>query len=88
VFKSVPDSSTRLAMLKRGEVDVAYLLDAPQAQEVKRDPRQVHDRVRFASIYDYIWPSGIGPRVENAALMMIDPYPWAAPVEELRLKAR
>jgi hypothetical protein len=26
-------------MLKRGEVDVAYLLDVPQAQEVKRDPR-------------------------------------------------
>ena len=38
VFKSVPESTTRLAMLKRGEVDVAYLLDAPQAQEVKRDP--------------------------------------------------
>src|SRR4030095_97320 len=37
VFKSVPDSITRAAMLKRGEVDVAYLLDAPQAQEVKRD---------------------------------------------------
>src|SRR2546430_12930111 len=25
-------------MLKKGEVDLAYLLDAPQAQEVKRDP--------------------------------------------------
>src|SRR4029450_1465358 len=38
VFKSVPESTTRLAMLKRGEVDIAYLLDVPQAQEVKRDP--------------------------------------------------
>ena len=38
VFKSVPEATTRLAMLKRGEVDIAYLLDAPQAQEVKRDP--------------------------------------------------
>ena len=39
VYKSVPDEpTTRLAMLKRGEVDLAYLLDAPQAQEVKRDP--------------------------------------------------
>src|SRR5215470_4311488 len=27
VFKSVPESTTRLAMLKRGEVDVAYLLE-------------------------------------------------------------
>ena len=25
-------------MLKRGEVDIAYLLEAPKAQEVKRDP--------------------------------------------------
>ena len=35
VFKSVPESNTRLAMLKRGEIDVAYLLEAPQAQEVQ-----------------------------------------------------
>src|SRR5438093_9405055 len=38
VFKVVPESTTRMAMLKRGEVDVAYLLDVPQAQEVKKDP--------------------------------------------------
>src|SRR5262249_57380338 len=36
IFKTVPESTTRLAMLKRGEVDIAYLLEAPQAQEVKR----------------------------------------------------
>ena len=28
VFKSIADPSTRMAMLKKGEVDVAYLLDA------------------------------------------------------------
>src|SRR5205807_1763265 len=38
VFKSVPESTTRMAMLKRGEVDIAYLLDVPQAEQVKRDP--------------------------------------------------
>jgi peptide/nickel transport system substrate-binding protein len=38
VFKSVPEATTRVAMLKRGEVDLAYLLDAPQAQELKKDP--------------------------------------------------
>src|SRR5919201_3067976 len=38
VFKMVPEATTRLAMLKRGEVDLAYLLEVPQAQEVKRDP--------------------------------------------------
>jgi peptide/nickel transport system substrate-binding protein len=36
VFKSVPDDSTRLAMLKRGEADVAYSLRGPNAEEVKR----------------------------------------------------
>ncbi len=38
VYKSVPEATTRVAMLKRGEVDLAYLLDAPQALELKRDP--------------------------------------------------
>jgi peptide/nickel transport system substrate-binding protein len=39
VFKSVPESTTRVAMLKRDEVDIAYLLDVPQAQEIRKDPR-------------------------------------------------
>jgi peptide/nickel transport system substrate-binding protein len=38
VYKSVPEGTTRVAMLKRGEVDLAYLIDAPQAQEIQRDP--------------------------------------------------
>jgi peptide/nickel transport system substrate-binding protein len=38
VLKSVPEATTRAAMLKKGEVDVAYLLDAPAALELKRDP--------------------------------------------------
>jgi peptide/nickel transport system substrate-binding protein len=38
VFKSVPDESTRLAMVKRGEADVAYSIRGPNAEEVKRTP--------------------------------------------------
>jgi peptide/nickel transport system substrate-binding protein len=38
VFKVVPEPTTRAAMIKRGEVDVAYMLDTPTAQELKRDP--------------------------------------------------
>ena len=38
VYKSVTDATTRMAMLKRGEVDLAYLIDTPMAEEVKRDP--------------------------------------------------
>ena len=39
VFKSIPEASTRLAMLMREEVDVAYLLDASLAETVKRTPK-------------------------------------------------
>ena len=38
VFKSVPDESTRLAMLKRGETDVAQSLRGPHGEEVTRTP--------------------------------------------------
>src|SRR5437667_7661461 len=185
VYKSVPEATTRMAMLKKGEVDVAYLLDAPMAEEVRRtptlklafsggigvffldffdqwDPRSpwhdrrvrlaasyavdrrtlseaetlgaskptgnivprtgayaygadpdietlykqqaletdrrrrsvmlhriqqlLHERTRFAPIWDYTWPSGVGPRVAEPALMLINPYPWSAPLEEVRLK--
>ncbi len=57
-----------------------------RGEMLNRLQQTLYDRVRYAAIYDYYWPSGVGPRIENAALMMIDPYPWAAPVEELRLK--
>jgi peptide/nickel transport system substrate-binding protein len=46
----------------------------------------LHERTRFAPIYDYFWASGVGPRVEDPALMKIDPFPWAAPLEEVKLK--
>ncbi|MGE5271266.1 MAG: ABC transporter substrate-binding protein [Thiohalocapsa sp.] len=46
----------------------------------------VHDRVRVAPIWEYFWPSGIGPRVAEASLMKIDPFPWSAPLEDVKLK--
>ena len=36
VFKVVPDEVTRVAMLKRGEIDIAYVLRGPIAEEVRR----------------------------------------------------
>jgi peptide/nickel transport system substrate-binding protein len=38
VLKSVLDEATRLAMLKRGEADVVYLLQAELAEEARRTP--------------------------------------------------
>ena len=74
------------------DVDALY---EQQAREVDRRKREallhqiqktIYERVRFGMIYDYVWPSGVGPRVAEPALLLIDPYPWAAPYEELRLK--
>ena len=38
VFKSVPEESTRLAMLKRGEADIVYSIRGALAQELQRTP--------------------------------------------------
>jgi peptide/nickel transport system substrate-binding protein len=36
VFKVIPDESTRLAALKRGEVDIVYSIRGPLAEELRR----------------------------------------------------
>ena len=76
------------------DVDALYRQQAREPDRKKREAllhqiqQIVHDRVRIAPIYEYIWPSGIGPRVEEPALMMINPYPWSAPLEDVRLKKK
>ena len=74
------------------DIDALYKQQARETDRKKREAllhqiqRLVHERVRYAPIYEYIWPSGIGPRVAEPALMLINPYPWSAPLEEVRLK--
>jgi peptide/nickel transport system substrate-binding protein len=74
------------------DVDALYKQQAGELDPRKREAlvHQIqlllHERVRFGPIWEYIWPSGIGPRVAEPALMLIDPYPWSAPLEEVRLK--
>jgi peptide/nickel transport system substrate-binding protein len=38
VFRAVPDPSTRLAMLKRGDADIAYGFDGTLGDEIRRTP--------------------------------------------------
>jgi peptide/nickel transport system substrate-binding protein len=74
------------------DIDDMYKQQARETDKKRREAllhkiqQLLHDRVRFGPIYQYIWPSGIGPRVADPALMMINPYPWSAPLEEVRLK--
>ena len=38
-IKSVPEESTRLAMMKKGEADFAAAMQGEIAEDVKRDPK-------------------------------------------------
>ncbi len=38
VYRSMPEETTRAAALKKGEVDIAYLLSGPVAEDVRRTP--------------------------------------------------
>jgi peptide/nickel transport system substrate-binding protein len=74
------------------DIDALFKQQAGETDKKKREvllhqiQRLVHERVRYGPIYQYVWPSGIGPRVAEPALMLINPYPWSAPLEEVRLK--
>jgi peptide/nickel transport system substrate-binding protein len=50
VMKSVTDGTTRAALLKTGEADIAVALDGPDAENVRRDPRIQIVASRHASI--------------------------------------
>jgi ABC-type transport system substrate-binding protein len=50
-MKSVPDSTTRLTMLKSGETDYALFLDGPDGEAVTKDARLQLVDTRHASIF-------------------------------------
>jgi peptide/nickel transport system substrate-binding protein len=62
IMKSVPEGTTRLAMLKTGEADIAYALDGPEAEDVKRDPRLTLVATRHASIFWIEFPDQWDPK--------------------------
>ena len=74
------------------DIDELYQKQLAETDHAKREAmlhqiqETLHERTRFAPIYDFFWPSGIGPRVEEASMMKIDPFPWSAPLEDVRLK--
>jgi peptide/nickel transport system substrate-binding protein len=92
------NAATRLEELARSTGVFAYggypdidELFKQQEVETDRSKREallhklqqlIHERRMFVPIFLFVWPSGIGPRVEEAGLWLIKPYPWAAPLEE------
>ena len=51
IMKSVPEGTARVAMLKKGEADIAYALDGEDAENVRRDPRLTLVASKHASIF-------------------------------------
>jgi peptide/nickel transport system substrate-binding protein len=76
------------------DIDELYKQQGRETDRKKREAmlhqiqQLLYDRVRVAGIMEYTWPSGVGPKVEEPALMLINPYPWSAPLEEVRLKRK
>jgi peptide/nickel transport system substrate-binding protein len=51
VLKSVPEATTRAVMVKTGEADIGYVLDGPDAEAIKTDPRLQLVASKHASIF-------------------------------------
>jgi peptide/nickel transport system substrate-binding protein len=56
VLRSVPDESTRAAALKRGEVDIAYFLNGPIADDVRRTPGLTLSAMRTNGVLFLMFP--------------------------------
>jgi peptide/nickel transport system substrate-binding protein len=76
------------------DVEALYQKQSRETDKKKREAmlhqmqQILYDRARFGPMWEFIWPSAIGPRVAEAGLMLIDPYPWSAPLEDVRLKGK
>jgi peptide/nickel transport system substrate-binding protein len=51
IMKSVPEATTRAVMLKSGEADISFVLDGPEAESLRRDPRFQVVASKHASIF-------------------------------------
>ena len=51
VMRSVPDANTRAVMLKSGELDMSFVLDGPDAEDIRKDPRFKLVASKHASIF-------------------------------------
>ena len=79
IFKGIPERTTRLAMLKNGEADIAYLMIGDEASAVKADPKLRLAQVIPAATWWLEFPEQWDPkspwhdrRVRLAAALALD----------------
>jgi peptide/nickel transport system substrate-binding protein len=76
------------------EVEDLFQRQARELDRKKREQMLHHiqrilaERVVFAPIWENAPINGVGPRVEEAAVTLVTAYPYTAPFDDLRLKAR
>jgi peptide/nickel transport system substrate-binding protein len=79
VFKVIPEETTRLAALKRGEVDIAYSIRGELAEELQRTPGLTLKPAVVQGVFNIYFPDQWDPkspwhdeRVRRAASVAID----------------
>lgn len=79
VFRSVPDVATRLAALKRNEIDIAYWIDGQLAEDLRRTPGLTLKAVPVQTTWWVYFPEQWNPkspwydeRVRRAANLALD----------------
>ena len=66
VFRVIPDESTRLAALKRGEVDIVYSIRGELAEELQRTPGLTLKPAVIQATVLALLPRPVGPQVAVA----------------------
>jgi peptide/nickel transport system substrate-binding protein len=79
VFKVIPEETTRLAALKRGEVDIAYSIRGELAEELRRTPGLTLKPAVVQGVFCLYFPDQWNPkspwhdeRIRRAASLAID----------------
>jgi len=87
--------ATTTGLYSYGSIPEVETLFAKQIQEMDRRKREdmlhqiqrvIADRVMFAGIWENGFIRAFGPRMEEAGLNLIQSFPYAGPLEDLKLK--
>ena len=66
VLKVIPDETTRLAALKRGEIDIAYSIRGELAEELRNTPGLTLKPVVGPGTVLPLFPRSVGPEIAVA----------------------
>jgi peptide/nickel transport system substrate-binding protein len=76
------------------DIDGLFKEQATETDAKKREAilhriqQLVHDKVMFLPIWQFAFLQGVGPHVAESGFGLIADYPWSAPYEDVKLKAR